>query len=79
LKFRQTGHLHHIRKAKAVKPSLIYYQFELVAHTHPDWDRITPSQNDRSFLKGIGQKNSMIISSITGQMLTFGSSLFEDI
>ena len=55
------------------------HKFELVAHTHPDWDRITPSQNDRSFLKGIGQKNSMIISSITGQMLTFGSSLFEDI
>ena len=28
MKLRQTGHLHHIRKAKAVKPSLIYYQFE---------------------------------------------------
>ena len=28
MKFRQTNHLHHIRKAKAVKPSLIYYQFE---------------------------------------------------
>jgi hypothetical protein len=28
LKLRQTGHLHHIRKAKAVKPSLIYYQLE---------------------------------------------------
>ena len=30
MKFRQTGHLHHIRKAKAVKPSLIYYQLEFV-------------------------------------------------
>ena len=30
MKLRQTGHLHHIRKAKAVKPSLIYYQLELV-------------------------------------------------
>ena len=28
MKFRQTNHLHHIRKAKAVKPSLIYYQFD---------------------------------------------------
>ena len=28
MKLRQTGHLHHIRKAKAVKPSLIYYQYE---------------------------------------------------
>ena len=29
-KFRQTGHLHNIGKAKAVKPSLIYYQFQFV-------------------------------------------------
>ena len=28
MKLRQTNHLHHIRKAKAVKPSLIYYQLE---------------------------------------------------
>ena len=27
MKFRQTGPFHHIRKAKAVKPSLIYYQY----------------------------------------------------
>ena len=40
---------------------------------------ITPSQNDRSFLKGIGQKKSTIVSSITGQEWVFGSSLFEDI
>ena len=35
MKLRQTGHLHHIRKAKAVKPSLIYYQlgFEAYAKT----------------------------------------------
>ena len=55
------------------------HKLELVAHTHPDWGMITPSQNDRSFLKGIGQKKSTIISSITGQELIFGSSLFEDI
>ena len=30
MKAVQTGHLHHIRKAKAVKPSLIYYQLEFV-------------------------------------------------
>ena len=32
MKLRQTGHLHHIRKAKAVKPSLIYYQLGFEAY-----------------------------------------------
>lgn len=54
------------------------HKLELIAHTHPDWGTITPSQNDRNFLRSIGQKKSSIISSITGKELIFSSSLFED-
>ncbi len=33
-KFRQADLLHHIRKAKAVKPSLLYYQLGFVTLSH---------------------------------------------
>ena len=50
---------------------------KLVAHSHPDHDIIIPSLDDRKFLKLIGQKNSVIISFITGQEVTYGSNLFD--
>ncbi|MBO5160513.1 MAG: hypothetical protein J6B94_13210 [Lachnospiraceae bacterium] len=51
----------------------------LVAHTHPDYGEISPSNDDRDFLKYIGQKTSKIISSITGIEQTFSENLFDDI
>lgn len=55
------------------------HKFELIAHTHPDWDAIIPSQNDRNFLKVIGQERSIIVSSMTGKERAFGRSIFEDV
>lgn len=57
--------------------SLKEHKLELVAHTHPDWGIITPSQDDRYFLRYIGQKESTIISYITGTELKFRSNEFE--
>lgn len=54
-------------------------KLRLVAHTHPDYDSIEPSSDDRYFLKCIGQKKSIIVSCITGYEMEFTSSLFEDL
>lgn len=51
----------------------------LIAHTHPDYGEICPSNDDRNFLKYIGQKTSKIISSITGIEQTFSANPFDDI
>lgn len=52
-------------------------KLRLIAHTHPDYDEIIPSKDDRLFLKQIGQQESIIISYITGKELTFSASLFQ--
>ena len=54
-------------------------KLRLVAHTHPDYGEIYPSNDDRDFLKYIGQKTSKIISSITGIEQTFSVNPFDDI
>ena len=54
-------------------------KLRLIAHTHPDYGEIYPSNDDRDFLKYIGQKTSKIISSITGIEQTFSANPFDDI
>ena len=54
-------------------------KFRLIAHTHPDFGRIEPSQDDREFLKYIDQKESLIISYITGTEMQFSANMFDDI
>lgn len=51
----------------------------LIAHTHPDYGEIYPSNDDRDFLKYIGQKTSKIISSVTGVEQIFSANPFDDI
>ena len=53
-------------------------KLRLVAHTHPDYDFIEPSADDRDFLKYIGQQKSVIISCITGYEMEFTSNIFND-
>ena len=53
-------------------------KYKLIAHTHPDYGNITASPEDRLFLKKIGQKESLIISYITGEELKFSSNYFDD-
>lgn len=54
-------------------------KLRLIAHTHPDYGEICPSNDDRNFLKYIGQKTSKIISSIIGIEQTFSANPFDDI
>ena len=54
-------------------------KLRLIAHTHTDIDRIVASLDDREFLRAIGQKESIIISSITGDEKVFYADMFEDL
>lgn len=53
-------------------------KLRLIAHTHPDYGMIKPSQDDRLFLEYIGQKESVIISYITGMEQIFYANLFDE-
>lgn len=54
-------------------------KFRLVVHSHPDYNKIKSSYDDREFLKYIGQKDSLIVSYITGDVKQFTHSVFEEI
>lgn len=54
-------------------------KLRLVVHSHPDYNKISPSYDDREFLKYIGQKESLIVSYITGDTKSFTGSAFDDI
>lgn len=51
----------------------------LVAHTHPDYGIVKPSEDDRRFLERIGQKKSLIISYITGEERQFSNDRYSDL
>ena len=53
-------------------------KLRLIAHTHPDFDSIKPSADDRDFLKYIEQSKSIIISYITGYTMEFTNNIFDD-
>lgn len=53
-------------------------KLRLIAHTHPDYSSIEPSEDDRDFLKYIDQKRSTIISYITGYEMEFTANIFDD-
>lgn len=54
-------------------------KLRLIAHTHPDYGIVEPSSDDREFLRYIGQKESIIISYITGIETQFSANLFDDL
>ena len=53
------------------------HKLRLECHSHPDYERIIPSKEDRAFIKYIDQKESKIISSYTGKEITFTSDPFS--
>ena len=53
-------------------------KYRLIIHSHPDYDKLSPSADDREFLKKIDQKESLIISYITGEIRSFNQSVFDD-
>lgn len=54
-------------------------KLRLVVHSHPDYNDIEVSNDDRMFLTYIDQKKSMIVSYITGETIEFSTNMFEDI
>lgn len=51
------------------------HKVRLEAHTHNDVGQIVPSLGDKNFLREIGQKESVIISYVTGKTFTFTSDI----
>lgn len=69
----------HIENSDTLMALLLSHKLVLEIHSHPDYGRITPSFEDRMFLKTIGQRKSKIISSYTGQIHEFSSDRFGDL
>lgn len=59
----------HLLKSKKLR---------IVVHSHPDYNNIDPSLDDREFLKYIEQKESLIVSYITGRVQGFKAEMFND-
>lgn len=57
---------------------LVAHKLQFVAHTHPDYDSVIPSPDDRKSLELIRQKESIIISYITGVELKYTAGFFEE-
>lgn len=53
-------------------------KLRLVAHSHPDYGEIIPSLDDKKFLRYIGQKESIIISYITGNEQRFYANMVDE-
>ena len=58
---------------------LMSRKMRLIAHSHPDYDFIEASYDDRLFLRYIGQKESTIVSYVTGIEKKFKANAFEEI
>ena len=56
---------------------LVKKKYRLVVHSHPDYGAIEPSDDDRAFLRLIDQKESLIISYITGVIISFTQNTFD--
>lgn len=69
----------HIEDHDLLIDALKSHKLRLEIHSHPDVEKITPSFDDRNFLKAIGQRKSKIISSYTGQIREFTDNEFEDL
>lgn len=69
----------HIEESELLMELLRSRKVVLECHSHPDYERIVPSDDDRRFIASFGQKTSKIISSHTGKCVVFHANPFEDI
>lgn len=69
----------HIERDELLMSLLQDRKIRLECHSHPDYDKIIPSQDDRNFIAMFGQKTSRIVSSYTGKVITFDANRFNDI
>lgn len=67
----------HLEDDELLMTLFYAHKIRLEIHSHPDFGKVTPSMEDRAFLKEIGQKESKIISSYTGKIITFSQDRFE--
>ena len=67
------GEHYHCLFDDDIMDMLMSGKFRLYAHTHPDYDDIRVSEDDRIFLKEIAQKESIIVSWITGAYNLFSA------
>lgn len=58
---------------------LITHRLRIKAHSHPGEIIPEASIEDRDTLRRIGQKTSIIVSGISGEEITFSSSVFDDL
>lgn len=77
--YRGTAAHCHIEKDELLISLLQEHKICLECHSHPDYEIIVPSQDDRDFIASFGQKSSRIISSYTGKVITFNANRFEDL
>lgn len=69
----------HIEKDELLMNLLEGHKICLECHSHPDYETIVPSQDDRDFIASFGQKSSRIVSSYTGKVITFHANRFDDL
>lgn len=69
----------HIEKDDLLMSLLEGHKIRLECHSHPDYEMIIPSQDDRDFIASFGQKSSRIVSSYTGKVITFHANRFDDL
>lgn len=77
--FHGTSFHCHLEKSDTLMELLISHKVRLEIHTHPDFDRVIPSSDDRRFIASFGQNSSKIISSYTGKIIEFHANIFDDI
>ncbi len=69
----------HIEKSETLMELLSSHKITLVLHTHPDYETIIPSADDRKFIASYGQRSSKIISSYTGKIVEFTANMFDEL
>ena len=69
----------HIERSDTLMELLNSHKLFLEIHTHPDFEKIVPSSEDRKFIASFGQKKSKIISSYTGKIIEFQANWFDDL
>ena len=62
---------------KEIRDELLSGKYEFVSHTHVDTGELVASSSDRAILKPLNQKESKIISSITGKTIRYTPNLFD--
>ena len=70
------GDLRHCNPDEEMGKLIESKNYKFVAHSHVDGGRLSPSEDDRTTLKYLNQKKSILVSS-SGEMMEYTSNKFE--